>query len=223
MRNFVLFIAGALFIGAISSCKKEGVNQNLDPNAQKKYDFMSVKKGSYWKYGSRNGVTYTRYALEKDSIKNGLTYSYFERTDSIGNVLPEYFGKNNQYYITLIDLDGGKTNYLPYVFWKDSAVRGTTWNNTGQIYYEVTGNVDGLIESVQSEDSLTMTIGSKTYTNVVHVHSDLKATLINAKIGTIDIWFVKGLGMLREEFNVNIFGAYQQSHTDSLLEYHIQE
>lgn len=223
MKSLAMALFACVLFGAVSSCRKEGVNQNLDPNAQKTYDFMSVKSGSYWKYGSRSGIAYTRYARSRDSIKNGLTYSYFERTDSIGNVLPEYFGKNNQYYITLIDMDGGQTTYLPYVFWKDSATKGTTWDNTGKVYYALTGDVDVLIESSQAEDGLTMVIGSKTYNNVVHVHSDLKVTLLNTKVGTVDIWFVKGLGMLREEFNVDIFGAYKQSHTDSLLDYHIEE
>lgn len=223
MRNLIIAVLACVAIVMVSSCKKSGVNQNLDPNAQKDYDFMSTKSGSYWKYGSRSGVTYTRYARGKDTVKNGLKYSYFERIDTAAHLLPEYFGKNNQYYITLIDLDGAETTYLPYVFWKDSAKTGDSWDNTGQVYHPLAGNVDALIESDQSEDGLSMTIGSKTYTNVVHVHSDIKVTLLSTRIGTMDIWFVKGLGVLREEFNIDIFGAYTQSHTDSLIDYHIEK
>jgi len=108
-----------------SSCKKEGVNENLDPKNQKPVDFMSTKVGSYWKYGAQDGVAYTRYAREKDTMKNNLKYSYYERQDdSTGTIIPEFFGKNGEYHITLIDLDGLQTTYLNYAFWKDSARKG---------------------------------------------------------------------------------------------------
>ena len=78
---------------AAGACKKEGVNTNLDPKDQKDVDFMSTKSGTYWKYGSRDGVNYTRYARGKDTVRNGKTFSYYERQDTGGNLLPEYFGK----------------------------------------------------------------------------------------------------------------------------------
>jgi hypothetical protein len=69
-----------------------------------------------------------------------------------------------------------------------------------------------------------MSFGDSTYTNVVHVHSDAKATRpISLKVGTFDTWFVKGLGVIRAEANINIAGAYTQEHTDSLLSYHIEK
>ena len=208
-----------------SACKKSpGVNQNLNPDEQKPVDFMSTKNGSYWRYGARNGESYTRYARDKDTMKNNLKYSYYERqNDSTGSTFPEYFGKNGEYHFTLIDLDGAQTTYLEYAFWKDSAKQGDTWNNTGQVFYQLVGNVAILIESTQSESGLTMTVGSNTFTNVVHVHSDAKASLLNLKVGTFDIWFVKGIGVIREEADINIAnGAYVQNHIDSLLSYHIE-
>ncbi len=206
-----------------SSCKKkEGVNQNLNPDNQKPVDFMSTKAGSWWKYGSRDGKVYTRYAREKDTMKNGLKYSYYEaQDDSSGAITPEYFGKNGKYHFTLFDLDGGQTTYLEYAFWKDSAQKGDAWDNTGSVYHPLVGNVAILIESNQAEDGLSMTIGGTTYTNVIHVHSDAKATAVNLKVGTFDTWFVKGIGMIREEANIDILGAYTNSHLDSLLSYHL--
>lgn len=211
-------------LAAGSSCKKEdGVNQNLNPNNQKPVDFMSTKVGSYWKYGARDGVAYTRYAREKDTMKNGLKYSYYERQDdSTGTLMPEFFGKNGEYHITLIDLDGLQTTYLNYAFWKDSARKGDSWNNVGSVYHPLVGNQDILIESFQTDDGLTMSYGGNVFTNVVHVHSDAKASAFNIKVGTFDIWFIKGIGVIREEAHIDILGAYTLSHTDSLLSYHIE-
>ena len=209
-----------------SACKKpDGVNQNLNPDNQRPVDFMSTKSGSYWRYGARDGKSYTRYAREKDTMKNNLKYSYYEsQDDSSGALTPEYFGKNGVYHITLFDLDGAQTSYLEYAFWKDSARKGDTWTNTGQVFYQLVGNVEVVIESTQSEDGLTMTVGSNTFSNVVYVLIDAKATLLNLKVATFDIWFVKGIGVIREEANVDIAsGAFTQNHIDSLLSYHIEQ
>jgi hypothetical protein len=224
LKTYLVVLVAAIALAAGSSCKKTGVNQNLNPDNQKPVDFMSTKNGSYWKYGTRDGVLYTRHARDMDTMKNGLKFSYYEREDDItGTISPEYFGKNGAYHFTLIDLDGSRTSYLEYAFWKDSAKKGDTWNNVGSVTHELAGKVDLLVESTQSDDGLTLTFGGNTFTNVVHVHSDIKAiNPISLRVGTFDIWFVKGLGVIREEANIDIAGFYTQTHTDSLLSYHIE-
>lgn len=209
----------------LSSCKKEGVNQGLDSNNQKKYDFMSTKGGSYWHYGSREGVRYKRFAREKDTVKNGLTYSYYERQEDTGSghLTPEYFGKNGQYYITLLDLDGNETNYLEYVFWKEGAKKGDSWQNTGSVNHPSVGSVNLYTTSSEIEDNTSLLLGAQTYTGVVHVHSDIRTVTLNTKIGTMDMWFVKDIGVLREEAHINILGAYKYDHIDSLIGYHIEK
>jgi len=219
--NRSLFLAAVLLL-IMASCKKQGINQNLDPNNQKPYDFMSTKSGSYWRYGSREGVPYTRYARNMDTVKNGLKYSYYEQQeDTVGGFTPEYFGKNGPLYITLIDLDGNKDNYMEYVFWKEDAVQGDSWTNTGSASYPGLGNVSLLTSSNETEAGITMKIDTATYTNVVHVHSDIKGGAFNFKVGTLDFWFVKNLGVIREEAHINVLNAYKLDHTDSLISYHI--
>lgn len=212
----------SLLCFALFSCNKnDGENQNLDPNNQNKFDFMSTKSGSTWRYGGRDGITFTRYARGKDSVILGATYSYYERKDdNAGSFQPEYFGKNNSSYLTLIDIDGNENNYINYLFWKDGATTGASWDNTGKVSSPI-GNVNILIESYVAEDNLTMTISPNTFTKVVHVHSNLKGGPFNTALGTLDIWFVKGIGIIREEADINILSQYQMQHTDSLLEYHI--
>jgi len=221
VRSAALALSLAAFSLAGESCKKDGVNQNLDPADQKTFDLMPSTLGSYWTYGSRDSVTYTRYSRGRDSAVNGKTYSYYERQDAGGNLLPEYFGKNNGYYTMLIDLDGSMTNYLEYVLWKDSSSLNAQWNNTGEITAPTVGKIAILIESQEVENGLTMRWGGKTYTNVVHVHSDGKVTALNLKVATFDFWFVKGLGVIRQETDVNVAGFYQINHVDSLIDYHL--
>ena len=208
-----------------SSCRKTGVNQGLDPNDQKPYDFMSTKNGSYWHYGSREGISYKRFARERDSMKKGLKYSYYERQEDTGagHLTPEYFGKNGKYYVTLLDLDGSQENYLEYVFWMEGAKKDDTWQNTGSVYYAGVGNVNLYTNSKETEENTTMVSGGQTYTGVVQVHSDLRTVTLNSKIGTLDMWFVKDIGVIRQEAHINIYGAYTYDHTDSLTDYHIQQ
>jgi hypothetical protein len=206
----------------LACSKNNGENQNLNPNGQHPFDFMSIKAGSWWRYGVRNGVTVKRFARGKDSVKMGLTYQYFERQDeSNGSFQPEYFAKNENKYLTLVDLDGTETNYVNYLFYKDGAVRGNSWTNTGVVNSPI-GNVNVRIETGVAETDLTMNIGTQDFTNTVHVHSDMKGGPFNTALGTLDIWFVKGLGILREELNVDIPGQYTTRHVDSLLDYHIE-
>ncbi len=225
LKNYLVFIFACLLMITSAACKKKtGVNEDLKPDNQKPVDFMSTKAGSYWKYGSRDGIAFTRYARERDTVMNGLTYSYYERQDDgTGTISPEFFGKNGEYHYTLIDLDGNRTSYLPYAYWKDSAKAGDKWDNVGDVYHPATGNVQLQVKSTQISDGLSISIGSQSFTNVIHVHSDLIVTMISTKIGTFDIWFAKGIGVIREEANIDVISAYTQTHTDSLLSYHIAQ
>lgn len=206
--------------------KKEGDNVNLDPNKQVWYDFMSSKTGSYWRYASRDGMLWNRHAREKDTMMLGKKYRYYERKDDASSGFdPEYFGKNEDRYLTLIDLDGSRSNYIDYVYWRDGAKKGISYSNTGQVNSPV-GKVDILIESYVAADDLTFTHGNNVFNNVIHAHSDITGSagllLPNIKIGTLDVWFVKGIGIIREEANIDILGQYKQRHIDSLIEYRIE-
>lgn len=215
-------VIGIVFLGLLACNKKDGENQHLNPDDQTAFDLMSVKEGSTWRYGGRDGVTYTRYARGKDTIKLDARYSYYERKDdNAGSFDPEYFGKNKDAYLTLVDVDGNQDNYLNYLFWKDGATVGTSWDNTGKVNAPTIGRVNVLVESYVAEDNLIMTLSSQTFTRVVHVHSDLKGGPFNTRLGNLDIWLVKGIGILREEVHIDVLGQYQLDHTDSLLDYHI--
>ncbi len=223
MKNpFLLSLAIVSFLLAPSCRKDDGVNQNLTSGGQVTYDFMSTKNGSEWTYGSRAGVEYTRYARDRDTVKDSLKYSYFERQEKgTGSFTPEYFGKNGSRYITLLDIDGSATTYIPYVFWIDGAGTGTKWDNTGSVAIPGGGSTQAVIESEQVETGGSMMVAGQTFTNVVHVESKLKATAAGIPVGSVKTWFVKDFGVLREEASINILGVYKNEHVDSLLRYTI--
>jgi hypothetical protein len=223
-------VMAGLFL-VFSACVKHGINENLDPNNQKPYDFMSTRSGSYWHYGSREGISYRRFARNMDSVKNGLKFSYYERQEDTGAGLltPEYFGKNGTYYVTLLDLENNGSvptpdnKYLEYVFWIDDAKQGTSWQNTGMVYHPSVGDVKLYTSSKEMSDNDTLMLDTTRYTGVVHVHSDIRTVTLNTRIGTLDMWFIKNIGVLKEEAHINILGAYVQDHTDSLIDYHIEK
>jgi hypothetical protein len=210
-------------VAGISACRKKGLNQGLDPNDQKPFDFMSAKVGTYWHYGSRDGANFKRFAKDKDTVKNTLTYKYYERQEDNGaGLTPEYYGKNGTKYITLLDLDGSQDNYLEYVFWLEGAKKGDSWQNTG-VFKSSSGNASMYTNSNEVEDNMTIQIDTNIYTNVIHVHSDVRTVTLNSRIGTIDMFFKKGLGVIKEEAHINAFGLFTYDHTDSLIDYHLAQ
>lgn len=220
-----------LFIAVVSlfSCKKkDGANQNLDPNKQEEAsNYMSTKEGSWWLFGSRDGDVTKRIATGLDSIKNNLQFSYFEKIDTnTSYITPEYFGKNENKYVSLYDMDGSQTNYVTLVFLMDSAVAGTSWTNTQDYTYQgIKTNL--YVESNVDFTDGTLTLGDTTYTQVTKVHNNLKlklaASVAYSSVGRMDMWFAKGVGIIMEDVDVNILSTITKKYTDSLLEYHIEE
>lgn len=215
-----------LYFG-VTGCKKiQGDNQGLIAANQQANDFMSTKKGSYWTYGSPDGTVFTRTATGKDSVKLGLSYSYYERKQvGADSTFPDYFGKNEIKYITLVDLDGNKTNYVNFILIEDSAKVGDNWNSTETITYSG-ANINVAIQSSVQSTGGTLVFGSTTYNNVVKVHSDLKAKLTFSpaytNCGSLNIWFVKGIGIIKEDADISILGFFSKQYNDSLLTYHIE-
>lgn len=223
-KSFVLLLS--VLIGGLTftACKKhKGVNENLNPEEQQEYDFTTSKEGSWWKVGMRGEGTGTRYATGRDSVKNGLLYSYYERKeDGSEHITPEYFGKNGGYYYTLIDLDGSETKYVAYAFYKDSAALGDTWTNTANIAAPVVGNVDVRTESEVMETGLTMSWNGRTFENVTHVKTKLLGKVVTwVDVGKVEVWFVRDIGIIREQADVNIMSFYTRNYVDSVVDYHL--
>lgn len=220
--SFLFLINCILFL----SCKKKGDNEKLDGPNTSVTDFMSTKEGSWWLYGSNESTVIKRMATGADSTKLDLFFDYYEALDTNTNhITPEYFGKNGELYLTLIDIDGSQKNYIPAVVQKDNAKVGDTWLNTGDITYsgmKFDLKIEGEIESVNE----TITVGPHTFTNVVRTKSILKgkasAQPVFVKCGEVTMWFAKGIGIIKSNFEINILEIYKRKYSDSLIQYHIE-
>lgn len=234
MRKISLL--SALFFVCITvflSCKKkDGINNGIQNKNRQPFDIMSTKVGSWWLYKADDGAVFYRYATGRDSFVAGLTYDYFyriETTSVMKEPTPEYFGKNDGKYISLIDLNGEQKDYITYVILIDNSYQGQTWDNTEN--RKIQGwNLNLLIESEILSVTESLTLEGKTYTDVIHVHNDLKAKSVvmpsYVKCGTLEVWFKKGVGILKEDGDIDISPAgvslLSKKYADHLVDYHIE-
>lgn len=206
------------------SCKK-GANEILDDNNDPVTDYMSTKQGSWWLYAANDGTVTRRVSKGIDSVKLGRVYNYYETTDTVSqHITPEYFGKNAGMFLMLVDLDGSETNYMNVVVQKDNPQVGDTWSNTGDITYSGL-TFDLLAEGEVMAIGGVMTINGHTYTDVVEIKNKLKAkqTLqpFYTNCGTVKMWFKRGIGILKADYDISIASFFSKQYTDSLLDYHI--
>ena len=209
----------------MAACKKKGDNQNLEDTNTPVSDYMSTKAGSWWLYSTDDGHYVKRVATGKDSLKMDLVFNYYEATDSsTGHVTPEYFGKNGDKYLMLIDIDGNETNYLQAIIQKDNAQVGDTWTNTASVSYSGI-SFDLLTEGEVISVNGTLMLNGHLYSQVTEVKNTLKGKLSSTPVytncGTVTMWFVKGIGVLRSNFDINILSFYQKHYEHSLVDYHI--
>lgn len=212
--------------------KKNGENKNLDIKNSQTFDIMSTKKGSWWLYRADDGSVFYRYATGRDTVKESLLYKYYYRIDTTSRLreeLPEFFGKNDGKYISLIDLDGTYRYFITYVILKDSSYRGQKWDNTER--RRIQGfNLDMLIESEVKSVSDVLVLNGRTYDSVIHVYNNLKAKLVGTPLytdcGDLDVWFRKGVGIVKEDGKIDIspagVSALSKNYGDYLLDYHIE-
>jgi hypothetical protein len=231
MRN-IIFLSALVLIGFASCKKKGGDNQNIDSTKKQKFDIMSTKSGSWWLYNADDGAIFYRYATSTDSNVGGLLYDYFyriETTSVMKEKIPEYFGKFDGKYLSLIDLDGKQKNYITYVILKDNPYNGQEWINTETRKIEG-WNLDMLIESKVIDINEQLIINGNTYDSVIHVYNNLKAKSVllpgYIKCGTLEVWFKKGVGIIKDKGNIDIAPAgvslVKKDYGDELQDYHIE-
>jgi len=212
------------------ACKKEiGENQKLDPKDQRKYDLMTNEIGSWWLYGGSDSSVSIRSATGRDSTVKSLFFSYYERIDTTSamkDIIPEFFGKNKNSYVTLIDIDGKYEQFVTVIFFKDSVGPGESWVNTDKYKYaSMNLTFDIKVESKLVDTGGVMTINGHTYTGIMRVYNNLTGkpnfSTNFTPVGTLEVWFVKGVGIIKQDLNVDILGQLKKTYRDSLLDYHL--
>lgn len=228
MNKKCLKVAGvAVVVSLLLAACKKGDNTKLEDTNQTVSDYMSTKEGSWWMYASADGTVFIRRATGVDSTMLDKVYNFYKSTDTASQyVTPEYFGQNGQYFLTLIDLDGGQENYIAAVVNKDNPQLGDEWSNTGSITYSAIP-FSLLTEGTITGVNQTIVIGNNVFDSVVETTTQLKAKPVISpsytNCGTAKMWFKRGVGIIKSDFDISVASLYSKQYKDSLIDYHIEE
>lgn len=234
---FLSIIVGSLALG-LGSCKPESgkiepENKVEDSVAKAIDNYLPSTAGSWWLYNSSLGDQYKREATGRDTLKADLLMKFFTYTAmSTMDDDPEYFGRfDESKYFTLFTFDSSTTeaNYIPLVVMKDEPFVGMEWLNEGEVAVDGYGTVQ--MNATCKIESLTDVVvtDDTTFTNVVKMKATLKAkasALSWVNCGTITYWFVKQVGIVQQDFNIELkvlgVSLYEKIHLDVLTDYHIE-
>ena len=205
----VLFACISICSLAIS-CSKS--NDPVTPAAADKH--MSITAGSIWNYQYTDNTTPANsysYVLKSsigDTTASGKTYHVFTNSKT---------GKNEYYNITGSDYYrlqafslGGTDTTLENLYLKDGVVAGTSWAQNYTL--AVTGVPGGVAVTVTNniqEKGISRTIGSTSYSNVIHVVTTITsatlATVPGSSLTTnIHYYYAPKYGMIENDSKIDL-------------------
>lgn len=237
-KGFLSVLLLTLSLGLLYSCKDEPAPDNKieDDTALDIGDFLPTKAGSWWLYNSTLPDQYLREATGIDTMKAGYNFKlYTYKPVSTGDKDPEYFGKfDGKDYYTLFTFDSLEANYFKVIILRDSTFVGDTWVNSGVMPYEtsvISGEVDIKVYCEVKSLNHTIHTPDSTFNNVIMMQGRLTGTtaLIPGEIdcGTITYYFVKGVGVVSQTFDIEIkvlgIKFFEKKHSETLADYHIEK
>jgi hypothetical protein len=199
MKPFILFLSLSV---VLFSCQKQvdfdspqggGGNGNGGT-------YQPVSKNSYWKYhetGSYSG-DYIITSTGEKRTQNGIDYFVFSAAPAT-SISEELLGVNghNLYQFFEGQVPNSTAGIsLNMLYSNDTASVGYTWDNMAGQANGLTAYTPGTI----LEKNISLTVGSKTYSNVIHSQIELQydfpiVGIVNA--ATYDYYIAKGIGMIR--------------------------
>jgi hypothetical protein len=192
-----------------SSCKKSTVDvSNFIATSD---SYLPVSSGTTWTYNV-SGVTGTTVIKMTGSttVINGKTYFNATSTSSQGSS-PGYIYASNHLYATRgSNAAAGITAELQ--LFNDTAKVGYSWISSPSDNGSFNGYPVRTINTIK-EINITKTVGSKTFTNVMHTFIDLQydyGTGFQSFI-TYDYYLAKGVGIIEDD--AYSFGASAGSQT----------
>lgn len=223
----ILLLSNLLF-----GCKKKVAEKVTDNSKRQEMDAFSTKKGSWALYNAEDGSVFYRYATGETRDIKGLKMEYFYRVDTTSVMkeqIPEYYGKFDGKYLSMIDLDGSAKDYINFVFFKEAFTTGMTWYNEEKEKIQGWNIVMG-IDSRIINDNETVVVNGKRYENVVHVFNNLRARLAvmpaMVDCGDLEIWYKKGIGIIKNKGNIKIAPGgvtlVEKVYSDQILDYYIE-
>lgn len=227
MKKIALLTVLPLLLFGFSACKKvEGDNKNLDDDNLSIEEFMSVNPGSHWEYKSNEGEHFIRVPKGTKQVVNDREWDYYESTEqSTMWVTPEYFAKNGDKLLMLLDLDGSQENYLEVIAYKENPVVGETFTNTHELKFGIM-NIHALIESSIYQTNATFEYQGDMLEDVTIIKNKLKAktgVMPYIDCGDAFLYFKEGIGILKMDIDLSIMSFYEREYEDELIDYHIAE
>lgn len=233
----VVVIFAALAFG-LSSCNPSSDNitpdNHIEDSIPKIIDnYLPSTAGSWWLYNSSLGDQFKREATGIDTLKSDLLMKFFTYTKlSTMDDDPEFFNRfDDSKYFTLFTFDSTEAdaNYIPLVVMKEDPYVGMEWLNEGSVMVDGYGMVDmNAICKIESLSDVVVT-DDTTFNNVVKMKATLKAKVAGiswVNCGTITYWFVKQVGIVQQDYNIELklmgITLYEKIHLDVLTDYHIQ-
>ena len=197
-----------LFIIAMSyGCTKEATS-NLNANSSSTENsslavdtYLPLTKGTYWKYratnttGNADSVKHTVLGIPK--LIDGRNYQTILSTNTNNNKDTIYYSHTqHDYYI----YKEAGTDALEVLFLKDDAPVGAKW-------YVPAGSLIGTKVKCYGKiiaKNLTIKVGNKTYTNVIHSYVEIRQPLlfIYIVVARQDYYVAKNIGIVKNESNI---------------------
>lgn len=214
-----------LIILGLFSCKKiKGDNQNLEDQNQSIEGLMSTNPLSFWEYETNEGDHFIRVPKGTQQIINNRKWDLYESTDQNTQwVTPEYFARNGDKLLMLLDLDGSQENYLEVIAFKENPSVGESFTNSHELKFGIM-NVHAVIESSIYQVNATVEYQGSTIEEVVIVKNKLKAkTPLTPYIdcGDAFLYFKEGIGPLKLDINLSIMSFYNRTYSDQLIHYEV--
>jgi hypothetical protein len=225
MKRLLILVTVVL---ALASCQKElsidtpgGGNPPTGGGGGAAPDtYQPVTKGSFWKYKDSALTGQTTLLTATGNVKTfgGKTYQIMNTETSGQPATETYYYVSKPLYGMRIDLNGGITGTIDFIYLNDTARVGYTWtDNMGPVNGLGARSIGTMIEK-----NISKTVAGKTYTNVIHTQLNLEyeiPILGWTSFAVYDYYVAKGVGIIRIETVSTIAGVRTVS---DLIEYSIK-
>ncbi len=181
-------------------------------------DYSPLTANSTWTYKTNSGSTFVITATNRDTVAKGKTYKVL--LNSAGQNL--YQSKAGGEYFRFGTFADVGINAVEELYLKDNQPVNATWLisqafSAPGIPIPLTANLNYTIK----EKGINKTVGSKSFTNVIHIRLDLSIAGFGS-IGGGDFYYANGVGLIENIINVTVPGQAAFSQTQQITDYSIK-
>lgn len=207
MKNRFFFIVVAALIFA--SCDKNPTTPGTPPTQE---SYLNTAAGSSWTYqqNDSSGATptskqYTVTSTSKDSTignKNYHVYNY-----SYGG--SQYLNLTGSDYYQYDSLPGGLGQVFERLYLKDNLANAGTWSQDVTVNITLSGiplNLKITLTNKIAEKGITRQVNGKSYSDVIHVSTNLSSSSIPASglTSSIDSYYAPKYGLIENSSVINL-------------------